>query len=1086
MSTVRFYDPPGRVVATLHPDHSWEKVVFNPWRSTQSDVNDTSAIVDPRSDPEVGPYFARIPDADFLPTWAGARSGGALGPEEQDAATKTLDHANTPSTGYLDVLGRPFLTVAFNRTGSGALAVETHDRVATRLDIEGNPRSLTDALGRVAFVNEYDMLGHRLHQSSIDAGDRWKLGDVAARPIRGWDSRLQALRSTYDALRRPVSLFVAKGGAVEVQAERIVYGEGQQGDLALNLRGRVFQQFDDAGVVSNDRYDFKGNILSGTRQLRKKYAEPADWSKPPDLEIEMFTSLTNFDAMNRPIQLVGPIGSSLGALFDVIQPAYNEAKLIARVDAWFGQSSRPTGLLAPATASSHTVTAVEHNAKGQRTSISYGNGSTTATSYDPATFRLTSITTTRITDNATLQALSYHYDPSGNVTQSRDDAQQTVFFNNQLVAPVSLYTYDAIYRLISATGRELIGLAAQPQTTFDDSPRMAQPLPSDAAAMRNYTETYGYDIVGNLLALTHSAAGGNWTRAYAYDEPNPSPTSNRLTSTTVGAIREPISYDVHGNMTTMSHLSTLAWDYRDRLQSTKATIGAGSTTYYVYDSQGRRVRKVTENSAGVKTRDRLYIGGIYEVYREFDPLGSTTLERTTLHIIDGTRRVALVETTTIDASVATPLPTTATRYQIDDRLGSAALELDEAAAVITYEEYYPFGSTSFQASRTAIEARRKRYRFTGKERDEESGFSYHGARYYIPWLGRWSSCDPAGPVDGPNLYAYVKDNPVRLVDPGGTGGSDPDGVDRTPGRTSRSLVYNRKTGESKLLSNPETTLADDPAFKDLAGKVESGMRSTNYKSFRATLNQGIKEILEGTADHPLKKLLEVKGDKLVWKAGTAFAGQELNYAHTIAQKSIANLGADEGAAVSLENLSPVGRDFHLSTYGHAEEWATSFAKTATPEAAAAEKALADELAVTRLARIRSGQRGFTTIGSMAFTLVSIGAAVYVVSQAKDKPQAAMKLGEEMLVYGLVAKLAGGGVVGFVVASTIGMYSDNAEMNRQHEEWEAKDTIAKDFIRKNIPSAIEDHWYGDSYDETVLEKTKALLFETEPIPLEEKR
>ena len=1086
VSPVLFYDPMVRVVATLHPDHSWQKVVFNPWQSTNWDVNDTSAVLDPKADPDVGPYMARIPNTDYLPTWAGARSGGALGPEEQDAAAKTLAHANTPSTGYLDPLGRPFLTIALNRTGSGAAAVESHDRAATTLDIEGNPRALIDALGRVAFVNEYDMLGHRLHQRSIDAGDRWKLGDVADKPIRGWDSRFQNLRSTYDALRRPVSMFVAKGGAAPVQAERIVYGEGQPGDLALNLRGRAFQQFDEAGVVSNDRYDFKGNILSGTRRLRKKYAEPADWSKPPDLEIESFTSLTKFDAMNRPIQLVGPIGSKPGALFDVIQPLYNEAKLVAKVDAWFGQSSRPMGLLTPATASSRTVTAVEHNAKGQRTSIKYGNGSTTTSAYDPTTFRLTTVKTTRASDNATLQALTYHYDPSGNVTRSRDDAQQTVFFNNQLVAPVSLFTYDATYRLTAATGRELIGLTAQPQTTSDDSARMAQPLPGDAAAMRNYTETYGYDPVGNILALIHSTSGGNWTRTYAYDGPNPSPTNNRLTSTNVGAIREPISYDIHGNMTTMSHLSTIVWDYRDRLQSTKATIGAGSTTYYVYDSQGRRVRKVTENSAGVKTFDRLYIGGIYEVYREFAPGGSVTLERTTLHLLDGTRRVALVETTTIDTSVATPLPTSATRYQIDDRLGSASLELDEAAAVITYEEYYPFGSTSFQAGRTAIEARLKRYRFTGKERDEESGFSYHGARYYIPWLGRWTSCDPAGPVDGPNLYAYVKDNPVRLIDPGGTAGTDPDGVNRTPGRTSKTLVYNRKTGDTKLLSNPETTLADDPAFKDLAGKVESGMRSTNYKSFRATLNQGIKEILEGAADHPLKKLLEVKGNKLVWKAGTAFAGEELNYAHTLAQKSIANLGADEGAAVALENLSPVGRTYHLSTYGHAEDYATSFSKAATPEAAALEKALADELAVTRLARARSGQRGFATIGSMAFTLVSIGLAVYVVSQAKDKPQATLKLGVDIAVFGLVAKLAGGGPVGFIVAGTIGMYSDNAEMNRQHDEEEAKDSIAKDFIRKNIPNAIEEHWYGDDYNRTILEETKAFLFESVPIPLDEKK
>ncbi len=65
-----------------------------------------------------------------------------------------------------------------------------------------------------------------------------------------------------------------------------------------------------------------------------------------------------------------------------------------------------------------------------------------------------------------------------------------------------------------------------------------------------------------------------------------------------------------------------------------------------------------------------------------------------------------------------------------------------------------------------------RYRYTGKERDEESGLYYYGARYYAPWLGRWTSCDPAGFVDGPNLFAYALNNPVGANDPYGTQAAD--------------------------------------------------------------------------------------------------------------------------------------------------------------------------------------------------------------------------------------------------------------------------------------------------------------------------
>jgi RHS repeat-associated protein len=101
------------------------------------------------------------------------------------------------------------------------------------------------------------------------------------------------------------------------------------------------------------------------------------------------------------------------------------------------------------------------------------------------------------------------------------------------------------------------------------------------------------------------------------------------------------------------------------------------------------------------------------------------------------------------------------------------VELDETGRIISYEEYYPYGSTSYQAMEARIKTAAKRYRYTGKERDEETGLFYHGARYYACWLGRWISVDPGGLVDGVNRYAYVGNKPTHLVDSSGMAGEDP-------------------------------------------------------------------------------------------------------------------------------------------------------------------------------------------------------------------------------------------------------------------------------------------------------------------------
>ncbi len=208
VSPVLFYDPLERVVATLHPNHTYEKVVFDPWQQTTFDVNDTVAkgtaagskqTGDPRTDPDVkgylSEYFKTQPDTgpEKWQTWYAQRSNDQLGKAERDAAEKAAAHADTPAVAHLDALGRPFLTIADN--GPDPAQAGKHLLFATRveLDIEGNQRAVTDAKGRLVMRYDYDIAGpssrtmeegegpDSIHQASMEAGERWVLNDVALR-----------------------------------------------------------------------------------------------------------------------------------------------------------------------------------------------------------------------------------------------------------------------------------------------------------------------------------------------------------------------------------------------------------------------------------------------------------------------------------------------------------------------------------------------------------------------------------------------------------------------------------------------------------------------------------------------------------------------------------------------------------------------------------------------------------------------------------------------------------------------------------------------------------------------------------------
>jgi RHS repeat-associated protein len=787
VTPILYYDPLGRLVRTELPDGSLTRVVVDPWRTQTWDGVDTVA--------ESGWYTDRGSPSPALP------EPGPADPDQR-AAWLAAQLAGTPALSHVDSLGRTVRAVA---DGGAIGPLETR----TELDIEGNERAVTDPRGIVVRRQDFDVAGRVVHTSSPEAGERWTLPDVDGTSVYAWDSRGHAFRYMYDPLRRPLARMLG-----DQVTDLHVYGEGSPFAVDRNMLGRAYLVFDGAGMNSVSRYDFKGNVLSSRRQLAVTFTATPDWAalagQPVStvegaatglglVETEVFPTATTYDALNRPVLQVLPDGT-------VTTPTYDEGGRLSTV------SVRLPGQIAD----TMFVKSLTYNARGDRLSIRYGNDVTTSYAYDPYTFRLTGLVTTRTGQR--LQDLGYTYDPVGNITEIRDGALQTVFFAGALVAPVTRYRYDALYRITQATGREHASLGNPPD---NHEPTFAPlPHPNDPNALRTYTELYAYDASGNLTTTTHQAGpSGSWTRTTGIDA-----TSNRLVA--------PYQHDAHGNLTGMPHLpGALTWDHADRLST--VDLGGGGRAYYTYDAAGQRVRKVLVRGGGL-VEERIYLPG-YEEYRRRQN-GNQTFRRTTVHVMDDVRRIALIETA----------EATRVRYQLGNHLGSCCLELSDAAEVVSYEEYHPYGTTSLWLGASTVEASDRRYRYTGKEKDEETALYYHGARYYVCWLARWTAPDPVGLKDGTNVYAYVRGNPVRLHDPGGTQGTDPHPPTGTPnpasGQTTVTGTYTSVPGAPHPAdqgnppdpNDPTVVRTDPPAWSNLQGASMFG--SVSQSNNVLTLN----------------------------------------------------------------------------------------------------------------------------------------------------------------------------------------------------------------------------------------------------------
>ncbi|WP_374698698.1 SpvB/TcaC N-terminal domain-containing protein [Wolbachia endosymbiont (group B) of Limnophora tigrina] len=745
VSDTLYYDPLLRNVRIDTAKGFFSKVEFDSWSTKNFDLNDTV------KDSE---YYK-----EFSEKWNGATEEEKIAlKDEKDALSKAEKHYNTPTIEHLDSLGRKFLQIEILSNNEQS-NVELKSYV--KLDIQGNELESVDARfyeqnqGKEEtekiknFIHIYSMSG-LLKSSSIDAGETWSLANVAGSAVYNWDGKGSLTYIKYDKLQRPIRVKVTdkdlnlNGNVVE----RFFYSENTQ-DKAINRYGTLIAHYDQAGLTEAKENDFKGQILKSSYILRKNYKQEADWkdvesivTTHADLESEIFNSSIKYNAIGEIIEKTDPQNNTHSPIYDIAGRA-KQIKFKKQ-----GENIKTY------------VSDIIYNPKGQRTSISYGNGVITSYSYDPKTFRLTELKSVK--EQKKLQSINYTYDPVGNITTMEDESYKTIFPNNKSIDTKSDYHYDSLYRLIQATGKEHPALSKKEE--------IITPIPhlNNQNAISNYTEYYDFDYGSNITKIRHNGKNSSTKEFYISNKSNRSLPIIDRRSVNESNIDE--SYDERGNLLKLHGSQNLHWNYRDNIAYVDIITrpsGKNDSEYYVYDSSGQRVRKVTEtyqnNEANHTKVEKIYFGDI-EVTRTYQESGLIK-EKYTVHIADDKSRVALHHYWT----KGTPDETrnSQSRYQLSNHLDSVALELNDNAEIMSYEEYLPFGGTALIAGKTAREVTEKEYRYSGKERDDSTGLYYYGMRYYATWLARWINPDPAGTVDGLNLYQFVKGNPVNSVDIGG-------------------------------------------------------------------------------------------------------------------------------------------------------------------------------------------------------------------------------------------------------------------------------------------------------------------------------